>query len=236
MPNPSGPYPGRQLFLGTAVDGKPCFAYLVTGRSPESRQRRAVPVENTVRIGPLVDTALERLRFHYTAMKYDDSTGVAAVTNGLQSEAIYEAYKLLVDVGTPPTKDLLEELLEGANAEPDSLHTPRIGSVIIPGEGRTLFFAGIKTQSKRAVAQPVSPAAGQMSGVSTYKGNLDNPEPSDPAAPLSGLEFRANTAQGIADFVWDISAATYKREDIRVCAIGGIYHGDKWDLHIINKY
>jgi len=53
MNNPSGPYPGRQLFLGLTPAEEPCFAYLVTGRSPESRQRKAIAIENTVRIGPL---------------------------------------------------------------------------------------------------------------------------------------------------------------------------------------
>ena len=235
MPNPSGPYPGRQLFLGTTVDGKPCFAYLVTGRSPESRQRKAVPVENTVRIGPLGNVPYDPLR-HYTAVKYDNTTGVVAITNGIQSEAIYEAYKLLVNVGTPPTKGLLEELLESANAEPDSLHTPRIGGTIIPNKGRPVFFVGIKTHHGRAVAQQVRPAAGWMSSVSTYRGNMDNPEPTDPAAALSKLECKSSSPHDIAQFVWDISAATYKGEDIRVIALGGIYDGSKWSLHIINKH
>ncbi len=235
MPNPSGPYPGRQLFLGLTVDGKPCFAYLVTGRSPESRQRKAVLVDNTVRIGPLGNVPYDPLR-HYTAVKYDSGTGVVAITNGIQSEAIYEAYKLLVNVGTPPAKDLLEELLEGANAEPDSLHTPRIGGAVIDNQGSPVFVIGIKTHNARAVAQQVRPTSGWMNGISVYKGNMDNPEPTDPAAPLSKLECTGNTPHDIAQFVWDVSAATHKGEDIRVCAVGGIYHGNKWDLHIINKY
>jgi len=235
MPNPNGPYPGRQLFLGTTFDGKPCFAYLVTGRSPESRQRKAVPVENTVRIGPLGDTPYDPLR-HYTAIKYDNSTGVVAITNGIQSEAIYEAYKLLANVGTPPTKGLLEELLESANAEPDSLHTPRIGGAIIPNKGNPVFVVGIKSHTVRAVARQVQPSPDWMSGISTYKGNMDNPEPTDPTTPLSKLECKANTPHDIAQFVWDISGASNKGEDIRVCAVSGIYHNNMWSLDIINKH
>ncbi len=236
MPNPSGPYPGRQLFVGLTPGAKPCFAYLVTGRSPESRQRKAVPLENTVRIAPLGNIPLDQLRFHYAAVKYDDSTGVAAVTNGLQSDAVFEAYKLLVDAGTKPTKDILEMLLDGANAEPDSLHTPRIGSAIVAGKGGPLFFVGIKTLNVRAAAREVRPTPGQMSGISTYRGNMETPEPTDPTAPLSTLECKGNAAQDIAQFVWDISAASNKGEDIRVCALGGVYDANKWTLHIINKH
>jgi IMP cyclohydrolase len=235
MLNPSGPYPGRQLFLGSTADGKPYFAYLVTGRSPESRQRKAVPVENTVRIGPLGNTTYDPLR-HYTAVKYDNGTGVVAITNGIQSEAIYEAYRLIVNVGTPPTEGLLEELLESANAEPDSLHTPPIGGAIIASKGSPVFVVGIKTHATRAVARQAQPGHGWMSGISTYKGNMDNPEPTDPAAPLSRLECKANTPLDIAQFVWDISAASNKGDDIRVCAVSGIYHDSAWVLHIINKH
>ena len=47
MNNPNGPYPGRQLFLGTTVDGRRAFAYLVTGRSPASPERKATVRENS---------------------------------------------------------------------------------------------------------------------------------------------------------------------------------------------
>ena len=236
MPNPSGPYPGRQLFLGLTAAQKPCLAYLITGRSPESRQRKAIAIENTVRIGPLANITLDPLRFHYTAIKYDNSTGLAIVTNGLQTEAIYETYKLLFDVGTPATHDFMAKLLEGANAEPDSLHTPRIGGAIIVNKGNPVFILGIKTYNSPAAAYQAAPAAGQITGISTYKGILDNPEPTSPTARLSELEFKGNTSHDLAKYLYDISAADYKGEDIRVCALGGIYSGSSWDIAIINKY
>ncbi len=235
MPNPNGPYPGRQLFVGLTPDGNPCFAYLVTGRSPESRQRKAVPVDNTVRIGPLGNTAYDPLR-HYTGVKFDNGTGIAAVTNGIQTEAIFEAYKLVVNVGTPPTKEPLEGLLEWANAEPDSLHTPRIGGAIVAGKGSPVLVLGIKTHNARAQAREVRLSPGGMNGISVYKGAMETPEPTDPAAPLSRVECKGKTPHDIAQFVWDMSAASYKGEDIRVCALGGVYMGSKWGLDIINKY
>ena len=235
MNNPSGPYPGRQLFLGLTAAQEPCLAYIVTGRSPESRQRKAIAIENTVRIGPLGKIPYDPLR-HYTAVKYDQSTGIAAVSNGIQTEAIFETYKLLFNVSTPATKDYLEKLLDGANAEPDSLHTPRIAGVIIPIKDNPVFIIGIKTYDSTATAYQVAPVASQMTGISTYRGNLDNPEPTDPIARLSRLEFKGRTSRDLAQYLYDISAATYKGEDIRVCSVGGIYSSSSWDIAIINRY
>lgn len=235
MKNPSGPYPGRQLFLGLTAAQKPCLAYLVTGRGPESRQRRAIPIENTIRIGPLGSIPYDPLR-HYTAVQYDNSTGIAAVSNGIQSEAIYETYKLLFNVGTTATKDFLEKLMDGANAEPDSLHTPRIAGAVVVNKGNPIFIIGIKTHLIPAVAYQLAPAAGRMTGISTYQGNLDNPEPTNPSDALSELECDANSPHDLAKYLYDMSAAIYKGEDIRVCAVGGIYSGSSWDTAVINRY
>lgn len=276
IPNPSGPYPGRQLFLGLTVDRRPCLAYLVTGRSPESRQRKAVQVENTVRIGPLGDTPYDPLR-HYTAIKYDNSTGIAAVSNGIQTEAIYETYRLLFNVGAPFTPErieklprdpfglpqspfspsYMEKLLDGAGAEPDSLHTPRIAGLLIGNLDNPIFIMGIKTYNSPALVYTNILAPGMIMGISTYKGNMDNPEPTDPNEirpnPVSArgidpakyvLGISAATYTGkvkstpldIAKHLYDISATTYKGKDIRVCSIGGIYSGSEWDIAIINKH
>ncbi len=235
MPNPSGPYPGRQLFLGLTVAQKPCLAYLVTGRSPESRQRKALVVENGVRMGPLGDIPYDALR-HYTALKYDNSAGIAVITNGIQTEAIFETYKLLFNVGTPPTHDFMSKLMDGANSEPDSLHTPRIAGAIIVNKGSPVFITGIKTYNAPAAAYQVSPAAGKMTGISVYQGNLDNPEPTSPTARLHWVEFDGATPQALAKHLYEMSAATYKGEDIRVCAVGGIFNGSSWDIAIINRY
>lgn len=234
MKNPSGPYPGRQLFLGLTTSQQPCFAYLVTGRSPESRQRKAIAIENTVRIGPLGNTPYDPLR-HYTAVKYDNASGIAAVSNGIQSEAIYEGYRLLFNVGTTATKDFMEKLLDGADAEPDSLHTPRIAGAVIINKGNPIFIIGIKTHLSPAVAYQPVPVAGRMNGISTYQGKLDNPEPTNPSQALSELECDADNPRDLAKYLYDMSAAIYKGEDIRVCAVAGIYSG-RWDTAIINRY
>ncbi|MDO8578639.1 MAG: IMP cyclohydrolase [Dehalococcoidales bacterium] len=234
MLNPNGPYPGRQLFLGLTVDRKPCLVYLVTGRSPESRQRKAIEIENTVRIGPVENVAYDPLR-HYTAIKFDNDTGIAAVSNGIQTEAIYETYRLMFNVGSRAGKEYMDKLLEGANAEPDSLHTPRIAGVVMANRGKPLFIIGIKTLDAPAAAYPVAPDAGHLTGMSVYQGSLDNPEPASPTARLSWLEFIGSTSRDLAKSLYDISAADYKGDDIRVCSVAGIYSGGKWEIAIINK-
>lgn len=235
MANPSGPYPGRQLFLGLTKASEPCLAYLVTGRSPESRQRKAVAVDNTVRMGPLGNVPYDALR-HYTALKYDDASGVAGVSNGIQTEAMYETYKLLFNVGTPPTKDYLTKLLDGANAEPDALHTPRIGGAVIVNKGNPVFLLGIKTFNAAAAAYQVIPEAGRLTGISVYKGDMDNPEPTSPTARLNWIEFDGTTSHELAHHLFDISEAAYKGDDIRVCTLGAVYSGTAWSVAIINKH
>jgi IMP cyclohydrolase len=235
MSNPSGPYPGRQLFLGLTAAKQPCLAYLVTGRSPASRQRKAVPVENTIRIGPLGDTPYDPLR-HYTAVKYDNDSGVVAVSNGIQSEAIYETYKLLFNVGTTATKDFMEKIMEGADAEPDSLHTPRIAGAVIVNKDNPVFIVGIKTNLGPAAAYQIAPVAGKMNGVATYKGDMETPEPTDPKNALTELKCEAANPHDLAKYLYGLSAASYKDEDIRVCAVGGIYSNGSWGIAVINRH
>jgi IMP cyclohydrolase len=235
MNNPNGPYPGRQLFLGMTVEKKPCLAYLVTGRSKESRERRAIPFENTIRMGPLGDIPYDPLR-HYTALKYDNA-GIAAISNGIQTEAVFEMYKLLANVNSPLTPDYMVKIMDGANAEPDSYHTPRIAGVIIAGS-QPVFIIGLKGFEKPAAGTKVEPAAGTLIGVSTYQGNMDNPAATDPTAKLSQLKFEGKTPEELAKFIFDISAAAYKGDDIRVCSIGLIRSVDntKWEMAFINAH
>ena len=235
MTNPCGPYPGRQLFLGLTVDRKPCLIYLISGRSPASRERKAVAKENNVIIGPLGDIPYDPLR-HYNGLKYDNSNGIAIVSNGIQTEALYETYRLLFNVGTAATKDFMAKIMDGADAEPDSLHTPRIAGSVIPDNENPLLIISIKTDGIPAATHVVAPTAGKLSGVATYKGDMDNPEATDPATSPPELGFSGSSAQDAAKFLYDLSAATYNGDDIRVCAVGGVYSGSSWDIAIINKH
>ena len=157
MKNPDGPYPGRQLFIGLTKANEPCFAYLVTGRSPQTRERKAIAIDNIISIGPIGDVAYDPLR-HYSAIKFDNAAGVLTVTNGIQTEAIYEIYKLLTNVGSARDLRFIEQIMEGANAEPDSYHTPRIAGVVVPAaeKGKMKLIAAIKAAAHTAASAAIS--------------------------------------------------------------------------------
>lgn len=238
MTNPKGPYPGRQLFIGLTANGRPALVYLVTGRSPQSRERLAVAVDDGIRIGPLGQQEYDPLR-HYTGVKFDTLTDIAVVSNGIQTEAIFETYRLLFNTQHSPTPEYLAKIMDGAGSEPDSLDTPRIAGVITgTGEdNRPVFVIGIVTKGTPASAYEIQPESGTLVGISTYKGDLANPEAFDPASELPRLQCSGKTAKDLAEYLYELSEATNQGEDIRVCAIGGVLLTDgSWSHHIINRH
>ena len=238
MTNPNGPYPGRQLFLGLSSYGQPSLAYLVTGRNPQSRERMAVRVDNEIRIGPVGQQAYDPLR-HYTAVKVGELSGIAVVSNGIQTEAIFETYRLLFNTNSAPARGYMKKILDGAGAEPDSYHTPRIaGTITIGGDAaRPVFMLGVKTEGRPASVFRTRPQRGVLIGVATYRGDLDAPQAFDPASDLPRLRFAGRTARELADYLFDISEAAYQGQDIRVCSIGGVASRDgTWSFHIRNQH
>jgi IMP cyclohydrolase len=237
MKNPNGPYPGRQLFLGLTKEEKPAFAYLVTGRSSPSRERRATQKENSIIMGPIGNVPYDPLR-HYTAVKYDNSTGLLAVSNGIQTEAIFEMYKLLYNVKSTPTGSYLKKIMDGANYEADSLKTPRIGGVITNrgDNNKPIHIVSIKTAGKPAFTWEIKPKPGELHGVAVYNGNMENPGPFKADKGPVELNFSAVTPQEITDFIYEISAATHQGDDIRVCAIGGVRTDNVWKIALINRH
>ncbi|MGP8079682.1 MAG: IMP cyclohydrolase [Dehalococcoidales bacterium] len=234
--NPNGPYPGRQLFIGMTMSGNPAVVYLVTGRSLASRERKAAPLDNGVIIGPIGNQPYDPLR-HYTGIKYDNSSGIIAVSNGIQTEAIFETYKLLYNTNSIPTKDFMAKLLEGAQAEPDSLHTPRIAGVITNStDNKPFFIVGIKRHDLPARVFQIEPTLGTLTGISTYRGSLENPEPNE-ANTVIKIDFNGKTAIELAEHLFEISKAAYNGDDIRVCAVGGIRSEDKhtWQVAMRNR-
>ena len=237
MNNPNGPYPGRQVFLGMTKNGKPCFAYFVSGRSPQSRERKATPVENGVIMGPIGNEPYDWLR-HYTAIRYDNDSGLAVVTNGIQTEAIYETYRLLYHCGSAPTPDYLKMLLNGARSEPDSLHTPRPAGVITSPSGETepVYIIGIKIHDRPADVFQIEPKAGTLYGIATYQGDMEKPAAFDADRGPAELEFGGETPEELAKYIYEISEASNKGDDIRVCGIGGVRSGNRWELAIVNRH
>jgi len=232
MNNPNGPYPGRQLFVGLTIDGNPSFAYLVTGRSPKSRERIAVKMGNKIVMGPVGDQEYDPLR-HYTAVEYDNNSEILAVSNGIQTEAILETYKLLYNVESVPAGEYLEKIMEGAKAEPDSMHTPRIAAVIT-GD---VYLIGIIEHELPARSFRTEPKVGIMTGISTYNGDMENPKPFDIYSALPEVEFKGRTPQEIADYLFYISSATNNGDDIRVCTVGGVFDikNQMWHLEMVNQ-
>jgi IMP cyclohydrolase len=239
MKNPNGPYPGRQLFLGVSKKNRPAFAYLVTGRSPQSRERRATSRENSIIMGPIGNQPYDPLR-HYTSVKYDNDTGLLVVSNGIQTEAVYETYKLLFHTRSTPAKGYLKKIMDGARAEPDSLNTPRIVGVITnpSGKDEPVFLMSIKIAGTSAFAWELTFEPGTLAGVSTYQGDMESPEAFDAGNNPEPLACDADTPETLADYIYKISAASHKGDDIRVCAVGGIRSGDNrtWEIAIINRH
>ncbi len=237
MTNPNGPYPGRQLFLGATIDGKPAFTYMVTGRSPASRERKATGRANSIIMGPLGDAPYDALR-HYTAVKWDDVSGVLAVTNGIQTEAIYETYRLLFNIGTEPTGDYIEKIMEGARHEPDSLNTPRISGIITMQNQTLIQFVSIKRKDIPAKAIAVKATRGELTGIATYNGDIENPTPFTGLTNLPHIKFNGKDAKELADYLYNLSEVSYKGDDIRVCAVGGIYTSEtkKWNVSFVNRH
>jgi IMP cyclohydrolase len=237
MKNPNGPYPGRQLFVGLTKEERPAFAYLVTGRSPASRERKATEKENSIINGPIGNQPYHWL-FHYTAVKYDNEIGLGIVTNGIQTEAIFETYKLLYHCGTAPVADYMKTIMDGANYEPDSLKTPRISGLVTnrKDNNNVNYVLSIKIADKPAFTWEVNPVAGTFYGVSTYHGNIENPGAYLADKGPAELKFSALTPQAIADFLYEISAENYKGEDIRVFAVGGVRTDNAWKVAFINRH
>ena len=237
MKNPNGPYPGRQLFLGMTAESKPAIAYLVTGRSPASRERFAKPMCDSIIMGPIGNQPYDWLRL-YMATKVDNAIGLMTVTNGIQTEAIFEMYKLLYHTKHQPDKKYINQVMDGADYEPDSISTPRISGVIMnpPDKAEPVYYVSIVTNGKPAAAWEVKPNPGLFYGVSTYHGDMDNPGAYDISKGPAELKVTAKTPQEIAGFIYEISAANYKDDDIRVCGIGGVREGNVWKTALINRH
>ena len=237
MKNPNGPYPGRQLFLGMTADGQPAFAYLVTGRSPASRERFAKPMGESIIMGPIGNVPYDWLR-HYMATRVDNTIGLMTVSNGIQTEAIFEMYKLLYHTLHAPDDSYIKKIMDGADYEPDSISTPRIAGVIMnpPGKTDPVYYAAIVTNGRPAAAWQIKPKAGTFYGVSTYHGNMEKPGAFNIDGGPAELQIAAKIPQAIADYVYEISAADYQGDDIRVCALGGVRGKDNgWEIAVINR-
>jgi hypothetical protein len=65
---------------------------------------------------------------------------------------------------------------------------------------------------------------------------MDNPQARQPEDRLPRLEFKWQSAEELARYIFDISAALYNGIDIRVCSVGGIRTAKGWEIGIWNAY
>jgi IMP cyclohydrolase len=186
-------------------------------------------------MGPLGNVPYDWLR-HYTAVKYDNNIGLLVVTNGIQTEAIFEMYKLLYHTGSAPKKSYLKKIMDGANFEPDSLHTPRPAGVITNPAGKSPVYLTSIATDRGTTAWQVKPDPGTFLGVSTYRGDIENPAAYDIEKGPAEIKCEARTPQELADFIYGLSDVSYKGDDIRVCAIGGVRTDNTWKTAIINRH
>src|SRR3989344_4179360 len=84
-------YIGRAVGLGRTPDTNPAALYAVSGRSGESKARKATINDNKIHIGPLDGSDNDPLR-HYDAMTLVDRNSIV-VSNGVHTNGIAETYE-----------------------------------------------------------------------------------------------------------------------------------------------
>lgn len=234
MKNPCLPYPGRQIFVGTLPNGLPAFGYLVTGRSPESQQRRAEyrADENAVRILPLdPDATFDPLR-HYRAVKINPESNVLVVSN---SEAPVD--ELLAK------PDDMRGILKKYGPEPDASRTPRIACTIYRVGDIFVRHLGIVTADRILALRSALNQRGSFSTVSTYGGRLEDPLASLDTDLLLGHDLdivvESTAPNQLADELYEISHEPNPRGDMRVCTVTGALNNKSpvgWELAIKNRF
>jgi IMP cyclohydrolase len=193
-------YPGRGLVIGrSTVEDAWLILYWIMGRSVQSRNRKFVVVENTLRTEPIDSSAME----HPELLIYDamlELPGVYLVSNGDQTRTIYDA---LLAGGT------FDDALERREREPDAPHyTPRISGMLdLKSHAGTITLSILKASSAdpaytdRFTYRPASPPRGLGFGLTTYQ-NDGNPLPSFQGDPL--LLPCVGTAESVLETYWNI--------------------------------
>jgi hypothetical protein len=96
----------------------------------------------------------------------------------------------------------------------------------------------IITDNPPANTWVIKPEKATLTGVSTYNGNLEIPQAFDVSKDLPVIKNDSNNPAEIAEYIYEISAATNQGDDIRVCSIGGVLSDDRktWELSMINRH
>jgi IMP cyclohydrolase len=193
------PYPGRGLVIGrSSLNADWLMLYWIMGRSENSRNRRFVVEEGTLKTEP-VDASLvtDPTLIIYEAML--ELPGLYLVSNGDQTRTLYD---MLVAGGSFRAAMALHE------REPDAPnYTPRIcGLLDLRDPSPSLTLGILKANpfdpglTDRFIYRPAAPAAGFGLGLTTYAGD-GNPLPSFAGDPLP-LPLQGSTEE-ILETYWE---------------------------------
>ncbi len=213
-------YLGRVVGIGKMEDRKPFVLYAVSGRSEESKQRKAsiYESEGRVHIGPLDGSDSDLLR-HYDAVQAGRNNSYIVVSNGSQTDGIASRCSKLMT--RPGLRSNIQKSLDCMRAEPDACHTPRIAAIYTPNQHFSGFF-GIRNYRRAAEAWELDLTEGMAFLLPTYKG-----DPNDPRAVIvshadgnPAVDFNGKTAQQLADQLYDwvdrnlvVCTAAYAQEE-----------------------
>ncbi|MBR2930255.1 MAG: IMP cyclohydrolase [Clostridia bacterium] len=131
----SNPYPGRGIVVGKSEDGKYAVsAYFIMGRSENSRNRVFVKKDNVLYTEPYdASKVSDPSLIIYAAVR--EHNGALIVTNGDQTDTVYEAMKAGGD---------MRSALRTREFEPDAPNlTPRISAVSFIEEGELCYEMSI---------------------------------------------------------------------------------------------
>lgn len=226
-------YLGREIWLFLTEEERPGALYSVSGRSPPSRQRKAVyhPEERRVAIEPLDKSqASDNLR-HYNAMIFNNH--FLAVSNGSHTEDMLESCFGNYAIGDIPRKMRMH--LNKWKPEPDSLKTPRIAGIVKYPKFYTL---GMITEENNAKSILVYPTGGTAYGISTFSGEGTEPKSFDINKLLTqdllpNVRVEGESPKDIAEFF----VSNVIDPEFFVCCASALWHEESegWKLFILNK-
>jgi IMP cyclohydrolase len=194
-------YPGRGIIIGLTPDATRYMqVYWIMGRSENSRNRIFVPEEN----GFLRTEARDPAKLSdpsliiYYPLRHED--GAHIVTNGDQTDTIYESIK---------QRETFEQALAKCTYEPDAPNfTPRISGIVDLNDKQNAYKlsilksnAGDEAQTLRQFYHYENAISGYGHFISTYVGD-GQPLPSFSGEPKLAPLF--DDAQEAARFYWEL--------------------------------
>ena len=220
-------YIGRAVGLGRTPNTSPAALYAVSGRSEESRARRATINESTVHIGPVDGSDNDPLR-HYDAMMLGEGNSIV-VSNGVHTNLIAEAYEKI-----KRPEDTIKTVLDELGAEPDSYHTPRIAALFNFVQ-HFRGYLGIVTEDGAAKTWYKTLEKGTAFFLPTYKGDKNNPRNVivNDSQHIFPVNLYGNTPEELAGELYEIMD-----RDFVVSTVAAVwdFNDQKWKFAVRNLH